>query len=240
MINAPPDPAASLEAEQRSEDDGMPEHPLKAVDPAGWAEEHVEREKAAALGYPSSRVGQAWTDLMHTAVRLIDRVRPAKHATAVSAASAGCRNRRGIGDLLTVYSQRPAARLPVNIGPGDIGHVALSSVDVARYRRIRNVAILMDAALRIPGTRFRVGLASIIGLPPGVGDAFLTAISLWIVWQGRLLGLPRTKIAMMLGNVAIETALGGVPVIGDVMDGRLEGQSAQSCDYRCPSGVDCR
>jgi hypothetical protein len=106
----------------------------------------------------------------------------------------------------------------VNIGPGDIGHAALSSVDVARYRRIRNVAILMDAALRIPGTRFRVGLASIIGLPPGVGDAFLTAISLWIVWQGRLLGLPRTKIAMMLGNVAIETALGGVPVIGDVMD----------------------
>jgi uncharacterized protein YbdZ (MbtH family) len=99
MINAPPDPAASLEAEQRSEDDGMPEHPLKAVDPAGWAEEHVEREKAAALGYPSSRVGQAWTDLMHTAVRLIDRVRPANYATAVSAASAVA----GIGAGLAIY-----------------------------------------------------------------------------------------------------------------------------------------
>jgi hypothetical protein len=50
MITAPPDPAASLEAEQRSEDDGMTEHPQKAVDPAAWGEYRVDRETAAALG----------------------------------------------------------------------------------------------------------------------------------------------------------------------------------------------
>jgi hypothetical protein len=50
MITAPPDPAASLEAEQRSEDDGMTEHPQKAVDPAAWGEDRVDRETAAVLG----------------------------------------------------------------------------------------------------------------------------------------------------------------------------------------------
>ncbi len=88
----------------------------------------------------------------------------------------------------------------------------------ARYRRLRHIAVLMDGVLRVPGTRFRFGLSSLIGLPPGAGDAMLTAISLWIVWEGSKLGLPREKIARMLGNVAIEAALGSVPVLGDLFD----------------------
>jgi hypothetical protein len=88
----------------------------------------------------------------------------------------------------------------------------------ARYRRLRYVAVLMDGVLRVPGTRFRFGLNSLIGLPPGAGDTMLAAISLWIVWQGSKMGLPRGKTARMLGNVAIEAALGSVPVLGDLFD----------------------
>jgi hypothetical protein len=95
----------------------------------------------------------------------------------------------------------------------DHPHVAAS-----RYRRLRHVAVLMDGLVRIPGTKFRLGLNSLIGLPPGAGDAMLTAISLWIVWEGSKLGLPRQKIMRMLGNVAVEAALGSVPVLGDVFD----------------------
>ena len=76
----------------------------------------------------------------------------------------------------------------------------------------------MDGVVRVPGTRFRLGLNSLIGLPPGAGDAMLTAISLWIVWEGSKLNLPREKIVRMLGNVAVEAALGAVPVLGDVFD----------------------
>jgi len=76
----------------------------------------------------------------------------------------------------------------------------------------------MDGLVRVPGTRFRFGLNSLIGLPPGAGDAMLTAVSLWIVWEARRLGLPREKIARMLGNVAVEAALGTVPVLGDLFD----------------------
>jgi Domain of unknown function (DUF4112) len=88
----------------------------------------------------------------------------------------------------------------------------------ARYRRLRHVAVLMDGVLRVPGTRFRFGLNSLIGLPPGAGDTMLAAVSLWIVWQGSKLGLPRKEIVRMLGNVAIEAALGSVPVLGDLFD----------------------
>lgn len=76
----------------------------------------------------------------------------------------------------------------------------------------------MDGVARVPGTRFRFGLNSLIGLPPGAGDAMLTAISLWIVWEGTKLGLPREKIIRMLGNVAVEAAVGAVPVLGDMFD----------------------
>ena len=37
------DEAAERAAEERSEDDGMPEHPTKALDPARWAAERPER-----------------------------------------------------------------------------------------------------------------------------------------------------------------------------------------------------
>lgn len=76
----------------------------------------------------------------------------------------------------------------------------------------------MDGLVRVPGTRFRLGLNSVIGLPPVAGDAMLTAISLWIVWEAKRLGVPREKIARMLGNVAVEAALGTVPVVGDLLD----------------------
>ena len=57
-----------------------------------------------------------------------------------------------------------------------------------------------------------------IGLAPGVGDALLSLISLYIVYEAARLGLPRRKIGRMLGNVAIEALLGAAPLLGDVFD----------------------
>ncbi len=41
----------------------------------------------------------------------------------------------------------------------------------ARLARIKRLAWLVDGAFRLPGTRFRFGLNSVIGLVPGAGDA---------------------------------------------------------------------
>jgi hypothetical protein len=87
-----------------------------------------------------------------------------------------------------------------------------------RIARLRRLAWLIDGAFRLPGSRFRFGLNSIIGLTPAAGDALLTAISLYIVYEARQLGLPAWKLARMLKNVAIEAAAGAVPVLGDLFD----------------------
>ena len=88
----------------------------------------------------------------------------------------------------------------------------------ARLARLRRLAWLMDGAARVPGTRFRFGLNGLIGLAPGAGDALLALVSLYIVWQASLLGVPRNKLLRMLGNVAVEAAAGSVPVLGDLFD----------------------
>jgi hypothetical protein len=84
--------------------------------------------------------------------------------------------------------------------------------------RITLLTRLLDSAFLIPGTNRRVGVDAVIGLIPGVGDALTTLLASYIIWEARQLGLPRWKIARMVGNVALDTALGAVPLVGDVFD----------------------
>jgi hypothetical protein len=84
--------------------------------------------------------------------------------------------------------------------------------------RVETIANLMDSAVAIPGTRLRVGLDSLIGLVPGIGDLASALISSYLIWEARRLGLPRWKIARMMGNVALDTTVGAIPLVGDVLD----------------------
>lgn len=87
-----------------------------------------------------------------------------------------------------------------------------------RVVRLRQLAWLIDGAFTFPGTRFRFGLNSILGLLPVGGDAVLGAISLYIIYEAAKLGLPRRKLARMLANTAIEVAAGSIPILGDAFD----------------------
>lgn len=82
----------------------------------------------------------------------------------------------------------------------------------------RAIARVLDSAIAIPGTRFRVGLDPILGLVPGVGDLISAAMSGYIVLVGIRAGASRATIARMIANVAIDTVVGSVPVIGDLFD----------------------
>ena len=92
----------------------------------------------------------------------------------------------------------------------------------ARLKRIKRLAWLVDAAFVIPGTKFRFGLNSLIGLAPGAGDAVLGALSLYIIHQAAQLGVPRHLLMRMIGNVAVEVIGGSVPVLGDLFDVALK------------------
>jgi hypothetical protein len=51
-----------------------------------------------------------------------------------------------------------------------------------------------------------------------LGDAASALVSLWIVREAAQLGLPKAKLARMLANIALDTAVGVVPVLGDLFD----------------------
>src|SRR5262245_20119746 len=88
----------------------------------------------------------------------------------------------------------------------------------ARIARIDALASLLDSALVIPFTGVRFGLDALIGLVPAVGDIVTTTLALFIVHEAYQLGAPRPIILRMLGNVAVDGAIGAVPVIGDAYD----------------------
>ena len=65
---------------------------------------------------------------------------------------------------------------------------------------IDRLAHVLDELIRVPGTRIRLGLDSILGLVPGGGDLLGGALSAWIV------------------NLLVDTIVGAVPVLGDLFD----------------------
>ncbi len=87
-----------------------------------------------------------------------------------------------------------------------------------RLTRLETLATLMDAAIVVPGTQIRVGFDALIGLVPGIGDLVSAGISTLIIVEARRLGAPRWLVARMIGNVAIDTVGGAVPLVGDLFD----------------------
>ncbi len=87
-----------------------------------------------------------------------------------------------------------------------------------RVQRSRRWANRLDAAWGIPGTRYRFGIESLLGLLPVAGDLVGAALGLSIVWQARQVAAPRSLQLRMLGNLGIDLVLGSVPIVGDIAD----------------------
>jgi hypothetical protein len=89
---------------------------------------------------------------------------------------------------------------------------------LATLNRIRKLSRLMDTAIGIPGTKFRIGIDPIIGLVPGAGDIISTGFSAYIIYLATRFGLPSKDIRKMIFNIGLEAAVGTVPVVGDMFD----------------------
>lgn len=83
---------------------------------------------------------------------------------------------------------------------------------------LENLAWLLDSSIALPGTRFRIGVDSLLGLMPVLGDVIGAAISSYILLLGARMGAPKVTLLRMGLNVAIEAAVGVVPFLGDVFD----------------------
>jgi len=91
--------------------------------------------------------------------------------------------------------------------------------DAAAVRkRIEAMEHLLEGLFVIPGINRRIGLDVILDLIPIGGDALGAAMGAWMVWEARNLGMSKTQIARMMGNVGIDFALGLIPFVGAIPD----------------------
>jgi len=88
----------------------------------------------------------------------------------------------------------------------------------AELTRLDRLAMLLDARFAIPGTGVRIGIDGMLGLVPGIGDAAPALASLYLVYRASRLRPPARVLVKMLFNVALDWAVGTVPIAGDVFD----------------------
>jgi hypothetical protein len=88
------------------------------------------------------------------------------------------------------------------------------------------IAWLMDNAIGIPGTRFRIGLDALLGLFPGAGDFLgaLVQVGLMILAMTRY-KVPKAVAARMAANVLLDMGFGAIPVVGDLFDAGFKASS---------------
>ena len=96
--------------------------------------------------------------------------------------------------------------------------VRLTPDEQRRLERVRRIATLLDNAIPIPGTRYRVGLDPLLGLLPGIGDAVGAVMAGYILIEAARLGVPRSVLLRMLLNIGVDSAVGAVPGRGDLFD----------------------
>jgi hypothetical protein len=75
---------------------------------------------------------------------------------------------------------------------------------------------LTERSIRVGPWSF--GLDGILGLIPGLGDVLSGLVASYIVARAAQAGVPRAALARMMTNVAMDTLLGAIPIVGDVFD----------------------
>jgi hypothetical protein len=81
-----------------------------------------------------------------------------------------------------------------------------------------DLATMLDSRWRIPGTGLRFGVDAVAGLVPGFGDVAAGIVSAFVIYKAAQMGAPGHVIARMVGNVALDTVVGSVPLLGSVFD----------------------
>ncbi len=89
--------------------------------------------------------------------------------------------------------------------------------DDIELEKIRSLALTLDKKFTLPGG-ISVGVDGLVGLIPGVGDMASGALSLWLFLKARRLGVSKLTQGKMLANVALDTMVGSIPIVGDIFD----------------------
>jgi len=85
-------------------------------------------------------------------------------------------------------------------------------------KRLERLSWLMDDLFRVPVLGWRFGLDAIIGLIPAFGDTSTSLVSLYLLASAVRYRVPKITLLRMGLNIAIDYAVGSIPVVGDLFD----------------------
>ena len=90
--------------------------------------------------------------------------------------------------------------------------------ELVQLERLEAIARLMDARFHLPILPVPIGLDTIVGLIPGIGDTISLGVAGTIVAGAKKLDLPHQHLFQMCANIFVDWLIGLVPVIGDLFD----------------------
>ncbi|MFA6114411.1 MAG: DUF4112 domain-containing protein [Sphingomonas sp.] len=105
--------------------------------------------------------------------------------------------------------------------PDPLGKIAgsLTGSDAASVRkRIVAMEHLLEGLFTIPGINRKVGLDVILDVIPIGGGAIAALMGAWMAWEARNLGMSKSQVARMAGNIGVDFLLGLIPWVGAVPD----------------------
>lgn len=107
--------------------------------------------------------------------------------------------------------------------PSGLGRFAADGLPLGRdptsvRKRIEALERVTERLVTIPGTKQSFGLDVILDLVPVAGSFAGAAIGSYLVWEARNLGMSKTQMARMFGNVGVDWALGLIPWVGAIPD----------------------
>jgi hypothetical protein len=83
---------------------------------------------------------------------------------------------------------------------------------------LETLSTYLDVLFKVPGTGWKFGLDSLIGLIPNVGDMATSLVSFYILIAGVRYGVPKITLLRMAFNIGLDYVVGSIPFIGDAFD----------------------
>lgn len=83
---------------------------------------------------------------------------------------------------------------------------------------LETLSTYLDGLFKVPGTGWRFGLDSLIGLVPNVGDVATSFASFYILIAGVRYGVPKITLLRMAFNIGLDYVVGSIPLLGDTFD----------------------
>ena len=108
---------------------------------------------------------------------------------------------------------------PEVIAPAKAAFDRFTGTDPAAVRkRIEALEKLLEGLVVIPGINKRVGLDVILDIIPVGGSVIAAIMGSYLAFEARNLGMPKSTIVWMAGNIGFDALLGAIPWIGAVPD----------------------